>query len=44
MTPQEMENGRRAIAKECRDKLKQPRNSAINKAQQYSKITYLSLN
>nr|WP_307862958.1 hypothetical protein [Providencia rettgeri] len=23
MTPQEMENGRRAIARECRDKLKQ---------------------
>lgn len=39
-----LENGRRKIARECRDKIKQLKNSAINKAQQYSKITYLNFN
>lgn len=44
MNEQILENGRRKIARECRDKLKQLKKSAINKAQQYSKITYPSLN
>ncbi len=39
-----LENGRRKIARECRDKLKQLKNSVTNKAQQYLKITYLNFN
>lgn len=44
MNEQILENGRRKIARECRDKLKQLKKSAINKAPQYSKITFLSFN
>lgn len=45
MNEQILENGRRKIARECRDKLKQlKKNSAINKAPQYLKITFLNFN